>query len=211
MKLRDVPSACPRLWRSLPVPPAELRLDLVLSSGQTFRWWESSPGAWTGVLGGRVWTLRQERDRLWYTVYEEEEEDGDVCPDKDGDVCPTGAAEPDSAETEQILRDYFQLDVGLPALYRAWGAADPLFRKVAKDFPGADAEARLRALGFGYRAKFVSGSARAIAEGLGAEGLCRLRTVPYAEARRVLCTLPGVGTKVGAGMGGTRSTDGGGS
>ncbi|XP_064930787.1 N-glycosylase/DNA lyase [Columba livia] len=256
MKLRDVPSACPRLWRSLPVPPAELRLDLVLSSGQTFRWWESSPGAWTGVLGGRVWTLRQERDRLWYTVYEEEEEDGDACPDKDGDVCPTGAAEPDSAETEQILRDYFQLDVGLPALYRAWGAADPLFRKVAKDFPGvrvlrqdpvecllsfictsnnhisritamierlccafgrrlchldarpvhafpslsaltgADAEARLRALGFGYRAKFVSGSARAIAEGLGAEGLCRLRTVPYAEARRVLCTLPGVGTKV---------------
>lgn len=87
------------------------------------------------MLGGRVWTLRQERDRLWYTVYEEEE-DGDACPDKDGDVCPTGAAEPDSAETEQILRDYFQLDVGLPALYRAWGAADPLFRKVAKDFPG---------------------------------------------------------------------------
>lgn len=101
------------------------------------RWWESSPGAWTGVLGGRVWTLRQERDRLWYTVYgEEEEEDGDACPEKDGDACPTGAAEPDSAETEQILRDYFQLDVGLPALYRAWGAADPLFRKAAKDFPG---------------------------------------------------------------------------
>ncbi|XP_065701875.1 N-glycosylase/DNA lyase isoform X3 [Patagioenas fasciata] len=136
MKLRDVPSACPRLWRSLRVPPAELRLDLVLSSGQTFRWWESSPGAWTGVLEGRVWTLRQERDRLWYTVYEEEEEDGDACPEKDGDGCPTGAAEPDSAEMERILRDYFQLDVGLPALYRTWGAADPRFRKVAKDFPG---------------------------------------------------------------------------
>lgn len=37
MKLRDGPSACPSLWRSLPCPPAELRLDLVLSSGQTFR------------------------------------------------------------------------------------------------------------------------------------------------------------------------------
>lgn len=66
---------------------------------------------------------------------------------------------------------------------------------------GADAEARLRALGFGYRAKFVSGSARAIAEGLGTEGLCQLRTEPYAEARRVLCTLPGVGAKVCARMG----------
>ncbi|KAM6387063.1 N-glycosylase/DNA lyase isoform 1-T2 [Pluvialis apricaria] len=245
MKLRDAPSACPSLWRSLPCPPAELRLDLVLSSGQTFRWWESSPGAWTGVLGERVWTLRQERDRLWYTVYGEGE-----------DGSPPEGSKPDGAETDRILRDYFQLDVGLPALYRTWGAADPLFRKVAKDFPGvrvlrqdpvecllsfictsnnhisritamierlcqafgrrlccldarpvhafpslsalagADTEAQLRALGFGYRAKFVSGSARAITEGLGAEGLRRLRTVPYAEARRVLCALPGVGTKV---------------
>ncbi|KFO79849.1 N-glycosylase/DNA lyase, partial [Cuculus canorus] len=169
---------------------------------------------------------------------------------------PTGAAKPHSAETDQILRDYFQLDVGLQALYRTWGAADPLFREVADDFPGvrvlrqdpvecllsfictsnnhisritamierlcqafgrrlccldgqpfhafpslsaltgADAEAQLRALGFGYRAKFVSGSARAVAEGIGAEGLCRLRAAPYAEARRVLCALPGVGTKV---------------
>lgn len=83
------------------------------------RWWESSPGAWTGVLGERVWTLRQEQDRLWYTVYGEEQD-----------------GRPDGAETDQILRDYFQLDVGLPALYRAWGAADPLFRKVANDFPG---------------------------------------------------------------------------
>ncbi|NXJ62618.1 OGG1 lyase, partial [Rostratula benghalensis] len=246
MKLRDAPSACPSLWRSLPCPPAELRLDLVLSSGQTFRWWESSPGAWTGVLGERVWTLRQERDRLWYTVYGGE-----------GNRRPTEASGTEGAETDRILRDYFQLDVGLSALYRAWGAADPLFHKVASDFPagvrvlrqdpvecllsfictsnnhisritamierlcqafgrrlccldarpihafpplsaltGTDAEARLRALGFGYRAKFVSGSARAIAQGLGAEGLHRLRAVPYAEARRVLCTLPGVGSKV---------------
>ncbi|XP_061864046.1 N-glycosylase/DNA lyase [Colius striatus] len=246
MKLRDSPSACPSLWRSLRCPAAELRLDLVLASGQTFRWWESSPGAWTGVMGGRVWTLRQDRDRLWYTVYGEEEED----------ERPAEAAKLDSAEMDQILRDYFQLDVGLRGLYRTWGAADPLFQSVAKDFPGVrvlrqdpvecllsfictsnnhisrittmierlccafgrrlccldarpvhafpslsaltgvDAEARLRALGFGYRAKFVSGSARAVAEGLGAEGLRQLRAVPYAEARRVLCALPGVGTKV---------------
>ncbi|NXI32707.1 OGG1 lyase, partial [Sterrhoptilus dennistouni] len=245
------------------------------------RWWESSPGAWTGVLEGRVWTLRQDGDRLWYTVYGEEDEHR---KEEERDGCPAKAARLDVAETDRILRDYFQLDVGLSGLYRAWAAADPLFRKVASDFPGvrvlrqdpveclfsfictsnnhisritamierlcqafgrrlccldsrpfhafpalsaltgppppcrcrchlataspapthvpccapagADAEARLRALGFGYRAKFVSGSARAIAEGLGTEGLCQLRTVPYAEARRVLCALPGVGAKV---------------
>uniref|UniRef100_A0A8C3PJ48 8-oxoguanine DNA glycosylase N-terminal domain-containing protein n=1 Tax=Calidris pygmaea TaxID=425635 RepID=A0A8C3PJ48_9CHAR len=134
--LRDSPSACPSLWRSLPCPPAELRLDLVLSSGQTFRWWESSPGAWTGVLGERVWTLRQERDRLWYTVYGEE-----------GPGPPAGASGPEGAETDRILRDYFQLEVGLPALYRAWGAADPLFRKVARDFPGEVAPRGVRGNG----------------------------------------------------------------
>lgn len=79
------------------------------------RWQESSPGAWTGVLGARVWTLVQERDRLWYTVYGEE---------------------PPGPHTDSILREYFQLDVGLPALYRAWGAADPHFHRVAGDFPG---------------------------------------------------------------------------
>lgn len=61
---------------------------------------------------------------------------------------------------------------------------------------GSEAEAKLRALGFGYRARFVSGTARAISEGMGATGLCRLRDVPYAEARRELCALPGVGAKV---------------
>ncbi|NXL55159.1 OGG1 lyase, partial [Chordeiles acutipennis] len=285
MKLRESPSARPSLWRCLPCPPAELRLDLVLTSGQTFRWWESSPGAWTGVLGGRVWTLRQERGQLWYTVYGPEEEEEEEAAG-DGHGRPAQAAAPDGAAAEQLLRDYFQLDVGLPALYRAWAAADPLFRQAADGFPGevaprgcggpcgtgpasphrvplagvrvlrqdpvecllsfictsnnhisritamierlcqafgrrlccldarpvhafpsvsalagVNAEARLRALGFGYRAKFVSGTARAIAEGLGAEGLRRLRAAPYAEARRVLCTLPGVGAKVGAGTG----------
>lgn len=82
------------------------------------RWQESSPGAWTGVLGDRVWTLRQERDRLWYTVY------GKETP---------------GPETDRILRDYFQLDVGLAALYRTWGAADPLFCQTATAFPGGAA------------------------------------------------------------------------
>ncbi|NXP48173.1 OGG1 lyase, partial [Heliornis fulica] len=182
---------------------------LVLASGQTFRWWESSPGAWTGVLGGRVWTLRQDRDRLWYTVYGEEEEE-----ERGEENRPSGAAGPAGAETDRILCDYFQLDVGLPALARSWAAMiERLCQAFGRHlccldsrpfhaFPtlsaltGADAEARLRALGFGYRAKFVSGSARAITDGLGVEGLHRLRSVPYAEARRVLCTLPGVGTKV---------------
>uniref|UniRef100_A0A8C7EAU3 8-oxoguanine DNA glycosylase N-terminal domain-containing protein n=1 Tax=Nothoprocta perdicaria TaxID=30464 RepID=A0A8C7EAU3_NOTPE len=102
MRLRAAPRRCPALWRSLRCPRDELR------------WGASSPGCWTGVLAGRVWTLTQDEERLWYTVYGEED-DGDP-------PAPLGA------HTDAILRDYFQLDVGLRALYRAWGAADPHFQ-----------------------------------------------------------------------------------
>ncbi|XP_059571967.1 N-glycosylase/DNA lyase isoform X2 [Alligator mississippiensis] len=231
------PGPGPGPWHALPCARSELRLDLVLSCGQAFRWRERSAGHWTGELGGRVWTLRQTEEQLWFTVH--------AGPDPD--------PEPDPG---RILRDYFQLDVPLAPLYAAWAAADPRFQRAAAACPGVrvlrqdpleclvaficsannrlpriaamlqrlcrafgrrlarlgrqpyhafpslqalagpGVEARLRELGFGYRARFVSGAARAVLQDLGAEGLARLRGAPYAEARRVLCSLPGVGAKV---------------
>ena len=66
------------------------------------------------------------------------------------------------------------------------------------DFPTPEAlagteEARLRALGFGYRAPYLIGAARRVEEGFCLE--C-LRDMPYGEAKKRLCTLPGVGPKV---------------
>ncbi|KAM4643685.1 N-glycosylase/DNA lyase isoform 2-T2 [Discoglossus pictus] len=57
-------------------------------------------------------------------------------------------------------------------------------------------EAKLRELGFGYRAKFVSESARTILTKHGPDWLESLRLVPYEEAKKALCALPGVGAKV---------------
>uniref|UniRef100_A0A673NJE6 8-oxoguanine DNA glycosylase n=1 Tax=Sinocyclocheilus rhinocerous TaxID=307959 RepID=A0A673NJE6_9TELE len=37
--------------------------------GQTFRWRETANGQWTGVMRGKVWTLTQTEDTLWYYVY----------------------------------------------------------------------------------------------------------------------------------------------
>ncbi len=61
-------------------------------------------------------------------------------------------------------------------------------------------EEDLRAAGFGYRAKFVTGSAAALAAqpGGGAEYLMRLRGRPRAEACAELEKLPGIGPKVAA-------------
>ncbi|XP_065408925.1 N-glycosylase/DNA lyase isoform X7 [Chrysemys picta bellii] len=139
----------PALWGHLPCPRSELRLELVLRCGQAFRWRERSPGHWTGVLAGRVWTLRQTEEQLWYTVHEEEEEEEEGSRTKAtgqelqprgrgvaGSLHPEAPAMEALGEAQQILHDYFQLDVGLAGLYQAWGAVDPHFQKVAASFPG---------------------------------------------------------------------------
>uniref|UniRef100_A0A8C5WRI6 8-oxoguanine DNA glycosylase N-terminal domain-containing protein n=1 Tax=Laticauda laticaudata TaxID=8630 RepID=A0A8C5WRI6_LATLA len=117
----QLPRATP--WRSLPCPRTELRLDLVLCGGQTFRWSETSPGYWTGVLAGRVWTLTQSEEHLWYTLHEEEKEDG-------------GRDEEDGLTPSQILQDYFQLHINVSALYQGWSYVDSHFREVGVKFPG---------------------------------------------------------------------------
>ena len=57
---------------------------------------------------------------------------------------------------------------------------------------GANCE-QLRALGMGYRAPYVINTAQKICNGF---DLCALREAGYAEAKRSLMTLPGVGPKV---------------
>ncbi|WP_404420635.1 DNA glycosylase [Nibricoccus sp. IMCC34717] len=55
-------------------------------------------------------------------------------------------------------------------------------------------EERIRACKLGYRAAFVAGTARFLAERPG--WLDEVEALPYAEARSRLCELPGVGEKV---------------
>ncbi|GCB76321.1 hypothetical protein scyTo_0015466 [Scyliorhinus torazame] len=74
MQRHAVLTSCPALWHSFPCTRSELRRDIVLSCGQSFRWHETSPGHWTGVLANRVWTLTQTKDKIWYRTYSREEE-----------------------------------------------------------------------------------------------------------------------------------------
>ncbi|XP_013774934.1 N-glycosylase/DNA lyase-like [Limulus polyphemus] len=61
---------------------------------------------------------------------------------------------------------------------------------------GETVEQELRKLGFGYRAKYISETAKHITLNLSPEWLESLRKVPYEEARTALMQLPGVGAKV---------------
>lgn len=150
-------SASCKAWRSLSYPRSELRLDLTLGCGQTFRWRETADGHWTGVMRGKVWTLTQTEDTLWYYVYshhrnpgtenrqkgkveEEEQLLGkmskrmiDMKQKEEG--LSTVVSEPDKKE-EELLRDYFQLDVKLGELYKNWSTVDPHFKHTANIFTG---------------------------------------------------------------------------
>ncbi|XP_036724632.1 N-glycosylase/DNA lyase isoform X1 [Balaenoptera musculus] len=234
-------ASVPALWASIPCPRSELRLDLVLASGQSFRWREQSPAHWSGVLADQVWTLTQTEEHLYCTVYR-------------GDKGRVGRP---TLEELKAVRQYFQLDVSLVQLYHHWSSVDPHFQEVTQKFQGVrllqqdpieclfsficssnnniaritgmverlcqtfgprllqlddvayhgfpslqaltgpQVEAQLRKLGLGYRARYVSASARAILEERGGlPWLQQLRKAPYEEAHKALCTLPGVGTKV---------------
>ncbi|TNN27011.1 N-glycosylase/DNA lyase [Liparis tanakae] len=146
-----------RAWRSLACARSELRLDLTLGGGQSFRWRETAQGHWTGVMGGRVWTLTQTDDTLWYHVYRSSaggrkrrkrragaalQVEYDKLGKEEGPVAGTPVQEEEEEEQEQeeeeekMLRDYFQLKVQLGPLYLAWGSADPHFQSIAHTFTG---------------------------------------------------------------------------
>ncbi|XP_072538348.1 N-glycosylase/DNA lyase isoform X2 [Salminus brasiliensis] len=152
-------SAGAKAWRSLPCLRSELRLDLTLGCGQTFRWRETGKDHWTGVMGGRVWTLTQTEDTLWYHVYSRLGNPGLVNGQKrkaGGE--PRGSAKKSKGMTnvkeeqdeldhddvsseqeekeEMLLRDYFQLDVKLVDLYKEWSHADQHFSQTAHIFTG---------------------------------------------------------------------------
>nr|XP_015096914.2 N-glycosylase/DNA lyase isoform X5 [Vicugna pacos] len=113
-------ASVPALWASIPCPRTELRLDLILASGQSFRWMEQSPAHWSGVLADQVWTLTQTEEQLYCTVYR-------------GDK---GRAGKPTLEELKAVRQYFQLDVNLAQLYHHWSSVDPHFQKVAQKFQG---------------------------------------------------------------------------
>ncbi|KAL1021534.1 hypothetical protein UPYG_G00014500 [Umbra pygmaea] len=154
-------SAGTNAWRSLACSRSELRLDLTLGCGQSFRWRETGDGHWTGVMGGRVWTLTQTDDTLWYHTYSIPSATGEgdcrkrragapILESKSSGKKVKGGMEVKEEEEEELLavrtdldrkeevllRDYFQLDVKLGDLYREWGAADPHFKHIANIFTG---------------------------------------------------------------------------
>ena len=92
-----------------------------------------------------------------------------------------------------------RISQNVEALASAFGQAIPGAGSERRAFPPATAvaeagEAALRALGLGFRAKYLAAASQAVYEGQ--IDLYALREAPYDEALEALVTLAGVGDKV---------------
>jgi len=228
-------------WGQFLCPKTCLRLDITLKCGQSFRWKLHKPQTFScltpvyvGVIHSKLLLLTQDDSHIFYHCVNQ----------------------PSSEDVEKNLKDYFQLDIDLPSLYKEWAKNDPIFDRISQDYPGVrmlrqdplenvfsficsannnisrisgmvekmcveygefvtefesnkyfsfpsleslsqvEVEAKLRELGFGYRAKYIQQSAAFILEKGGLAWLFSHRNMHYTEARHSLLQLAGVGPKV---------------
>lgn len=103
-----------------------------------------------------MWTLTQTDDTLWYYVYKKEDKQEGSDRKRRASVSlqkqnkpekrfkgalkkeeqPVSVTVQDTGVEEEMLRDYFQLNVKLDDLYSHWRAADPHFQHIADIFTG---------------------------------------------------------------------------
>ncbi|CAL7949561.1 unnamed protein product [Xylocopa violacea] len=218
-------------------PSTELNLGITLKGGQSFRWSSHNDG-YRGVFDDCIWSLTKDDTHLSYVVQ---------------------SPLLDSRNYDQILSNYFRLDVRLEDLCKIWTAADHhlkeslnttsgvrilnqdvvenLFSFICSSnnniqrisgmveklctlfgekicsiedndyysFPsikalaGENVENKLKEEKFGYRAGYIANTAKRLMELGGKEWLLNLHkknSNSYAEARKELITLPGIGPKV---------------
>jgi N-glycosylase/DNA lyase len=97
--------------RTFAYNPDEFSLDHTLASGQCFRWRRRKDGLWIGVVGGSVLGIRQDGDTIsWWSNPEPPAED--------------------------LIRDYFQLDVDMGYIVRRIEQADPAAGEAARRWSG---------------------------------------------------------------------------
>ncbi|KAM9475165.1 N-glycosylase/DNA lyase isoform 1-T1 [Clarias gariepinus] len=114
-------------WRCLSCSKTELRLDLTLDCGQTFRR-QGDLDLSDGRKRKNPDNSQRSGKKLKEIVKVKEEKE---------DVPSISMLTPEQDDRdEEVLRDYFQLSVKLEDLYKKWCDADPHFSRISNNFPG---------------------------------------------------------------------------
>ncbi|OAL71122.1 N-glycosylase/DNA lyase [Trichophyton violaceum] len=122
-------------WRKLPLTLKELCIDTTLRCGQSFRW-RKLDDEWTCSLYGRVLSLKQDSDSLWYRSFKPSSVESSTLPTPPVSNATTQRGTPDDDDTEALIHHYFNLEYNLSDLYEQWAASDPIFKKKAVQFAG---------------------------------------------------------------------------
>ncbi|CAN6679330.1 unnamed protein product [Malus baccata var. baccata] len=226
-------------WVPLNLTQSELSLPLTFPTGQTFRWRQTGPLQYTGVVGCHLVSLEH-------------------LPNGDVSYCLHSTTSSERGRAEAALLDFLNMGISLAGMWEVFSASDSRFAELAgylggarvlrqdpveclvqflcssnnniqritkmvdfvsslgnhlgsvggfefHEFPSLErlsmvSEKEFREAGFGYRAKYITGTVKALQlkPGGGAEWLLSLRKMELEEVIEALSTLPGVGPKVAA-------------
>lgn len=125
------------MWNKLNCSFFELNLDLILGSGQSFRWHKNDVNEWQGVFAGIIWTLKQ--DSSGNLLYKSHNTSGSNCNSNGSKRQKSMKSQKQSISVnnfESLLKDYFNLQLKLEDLYSAWNEADDNFKQISKTFKG---------------------------------------------------------------------------
>lgn len=104
-------------WVPLNLAKSELSLPLTFPTGQTFRWRQTGPLQYTGVVGPHLVSLRHSSDG-------------------DGNVSYCLHRTPSEAEAELALRDFLNVGISLAQMWDVFSASDPRFAELARHLGG---------------------------------------------------------------------------
>ncbi|PSK60526.1 N-glycosylase/DNA lyase [Elsinoe australis] len=119
-------------WQKLPMSLTELCINTTLRCGQSFRWRKSDEGIWSMALHGRILSLHQDPDYLYYRSFFPSQDGAPLTPPSS--VASETASHSD--DTLPLLKHYLNLTPNLTQLYSQWSAADANFKKRAPKFTG---------------------------------------------------------------------------
>ncbi|KAF4255562.1 8-oxoguanine glycosylase ogg1 [Aspergillus fumigatus] len=144
-------------WRKLPMSLSELCINTTLRCGQSFRWHNvPESDEWRCVLHGRLLSLKQDPQYLYYRTYRSLISQSTTTPriqpssssspraesigavnGPHGEITQMGSSNDfHDDETLELLKHYLNLSSNLTDLYTQWSSQDPNFKKKAPQFTG---------------------------------------------------------------------------
>ncbi|KAK2453610.1 putative DNA glycosylase [Trifolium repens] len=104
------------IWIPLNITLQELSLPLTFPTGQTFRWKNTSPSQYTGVIGSHLVSLKHLQN---------------------GDICYSLHSQSKSTDAKSALLDFLNADVSLADMWKIFSASDERFAELAQHLSGA--------------------------------------------------------------------------